>query len=259
MRTVIVRDAMRIPLGKQGENNAVRVVWPGIIESYAKLYGGGDFSLVVLRPGDSAPYPAVVAEEGADLVWTVGSADTAKDGYGSAELIYTVGGVVAKSQTWGTIVNTSLSGQEPGEPPEPQKSWVDEVLKAGASAETAVSKMPYVDSTTGHWFKWDVTKNAFADTGVAATGPQGDTGPKGDKGEQGPKGDTGATGLTGPTGPTGLTGPTGPTGPEGPKGATGDTGPQGDPGIVTMTKTTYEAAFAAGTLDPNTWYGVYEG
>ena len=137
MRTVIVRDAMRIPLGKQGENNAVRVVWPGIIESYAKLYGGGDFSLVVLRPGDSAPYPAVVAEEGADLVWTVGSADTAKDGYGSAELIYTVGGVVAKSQTWGTIVNNSLSGQEPGEPPEPQKSWVDNVIQTGAKAQKA--------------------------------------------------------------------------------------------------------------------------
>lgn len=132
-----MREAVRIPLGKQGENNAVRVVWPGIIESYAKLYGGGDFSLVVLRPGDSAPYPAVVAEEGTDLVWTVGSADTAKDGYGNIELTYTVGGVVAKSQTWGTIVNTSLSGQEPGEPPEPQKSWVDEVLKAGASAEKA--------------------------------------------------------------------------------------------------------------------------
>lgn len=133
-----MRDAMRIPLGKQGENNAVRVVWPGIIESYAKLYGGGDFSLVVLRPGDSAPYPAVVAEEGADLVWTVGSADTAKDGYGSAELIYTVGGVVAKSQTWGIIINASLSGQEPTDPPDPQKNWVDAVLAAGATAEASV-------------------------------------------------------------------------------------------------------------------------
>lgn len=130
MRTVIVRDAMRIPLGKQGENNAVCVVWPGIIESYAKLYGGGDFSLVVLRPGDSAPYPVPVTKDGADLVWIVNSADTAKDGYGSAELTYTVGGMVAKSQTWGTIVNTSLSGQEPGEPPEdPARAWFDAIKR----------------------------------------------------------------------------------------------------------------------------------
>lgn len=124
MRTIVVRDNMRIPIGRQGENDAVRVVWPGIIESYAKLYGGGDFSLVVLRPGDSAPYPAVVAKEGADLVWTVGSADTAKDGYGNIELTYTVGGTVAKSQTWSTYVAASISGDAPGEPPEePAKAW----------------------------------------------------------------------------------------------------------------------------------------
>nr|DAI21773.1 MAG TPA: hypothetical protein [Caudoviricetes sp.] len=129
---------MRIPLGKQGENNAVRVVWPGIIESYVKLYGGGDFFLAVRRPGDSAPYPAVVVKEGADLVWTVGSADTAKDGYGNVELTYTVGGVVAKSQTWGSMINASLSGQEPTDPPEPQKNWVDAVLAAGATAEASV-------------------------------------------------------------------------------------------------------------------------
>ena len=49
MRTVIVRDAMRIPLGKQCENNAVRVVWPGIVEKYAKLYGEGSFELVVVQ------------------------------------------------------------------------------------------------------------------------------------------------------------------------------------------------------------------
>ena len=58
VRTVIVRDAMRIPLGKQGENNAVRVVWPEIAEKYAKLYGEGRFELVVVQRGQV--YPAVV-------------------------------------------------------------------------------------------------------------------------------------------------------------------------------------------------------
>ena len=41
MRTVIVRNGTRILLGKQGENNAVRVVWPEIAEKYTKLYGDG--------------------------------------------------------------------------------------------------------------------------------------------------------------------------------------------------------------------------
>ena len=75
MRTVIVRDAMRIPLGKQGENNAVRVVWPEIAEKYAKLYGEGRFELVVVQRGQV--YPAVVNVDGADLVWDVRAADTA--------------------------------------------------------------------------------------------------------------------------------------------------------------------------------------
>ena len=110
-------------------------------------------------------------------------------------------------------------------------------MQAAADAETAVSKMPYVDETTGNWFKWDAAAGAFADTGVAATGPQGEVGPKGDTGEQGSKGETGATGPKGDTGATGAQGPkgetgaTGATGPKGPKGETGPRGPQGEQGI----------------------------
>lgn len=39
---------------------------------------------------------------------------------------------------------------------------------------------------------------------------------------------------------------------------TGATGPKGDPGITTMTQAAYDAAVAAGTIDADTWYGVYE-
>lgn len=35
-------------------------------------------------------------------------------------------------------------------------------------------------------------------------------------------------------------------------------GAQGDPGITTMTRAAYDAAVAAGTIDADTWYGVYE-
>ena len=34
---------------------------------------------------------------------------------------------------------------------------------------------------------------------------------------------------------------------------------KGDPGITTMTQAAYDAAVAAGTIDADTWYGVYEG
>ena len=154
-----------------------------------------------------------------------------------AELTYTVGGMIAKSRTWRTVVEPSLSANGTTKPPPAYQSWVDEVLQAAADAETAVSKMPYVDEATGNWFKWDATAGAFADTGVAATGPQGEVGPKGDTGVQGPKGETGATGPKGDTGATGAQGPkgetgaTGATGPQGPKGETGARGPQGEQGI----------------------------
>ena len=224
MRTIEVKELAYLPLGRQGENKAQRIVWPGIADSWARLYGDGVFALTVLREGDSAPYPASLKSENGDVIWTLSNADTAKAGEGMAELTYTVGGAIAKSRTWRTVVEPSLSADGTTEPPPAYQSWVDEVLQAAADAETAVSKMPYVDETTGNWFKWDAAQNAFADTGVAATGPQGEVGPKGDKGEQGPKGETGATGPKGDTGATGARGPKGET------GSTGATGPQGPKG-----------------------------
>ena len=119
--------------------------------------------------------------------------------------------------------------------------------------EGAPGKSPII-GTNGNWFTWDTATETYVDTGVSATGPQGEVGPKGDPGEAGPqglkgdKGDTGETGATGPkgdkgdkgdpgeTGATGSQGPkgdkgdTGATGPQGPKGDTGAQGPKGDPG-----------------------------
>ena len=237
MREIEVRELPYLPLGHQGENEAQRIVWRGLADSWARLYGEGVFALTVLREGDSAPYPASLKSENGDVIWTLSNADTAKAGEGMAELTYTVGGAIAKSRTWRTVVEPSLSANGTTEPPAAYQSWVDEILQAAADAETAVSKMPYVDETTGNWFKWDATAGAFADTGVAATGPQGEVGPTGATGAQGPKGETGATGPKGDTGATGAQGPkgetgaTGATGPQGPKGETGARGPQGEQGI----------------------------
>ena len=123
-----MRDAMRIPLGKQGENAALRVVWSGIAEKYAKLYGDGRFELVVAQGGNT--YPAVTTIDGADLAWVVQAADTATAGYGSLELIYYVGDTIAKSQTWGTEVVASASAAGTTEPPEdPARAWFEEIRR----------------------------------------------------------------------------------------------------------------------------------
>lgn len=263
MREIEVRELPYLPLGHQGENEAQRIVWRGLADSWARLYGEGAFALTVLREGDSAPYPASLKSENGDVIWTLRNADTAKAGEGMAELTYTVGGVIAKSRTWHTVVEPSLSANGTTEPPAAYQSWVDEVLQAAADVETAVSKMPYVDETTGNWFKWDATAGAFADTGVAATGPTGPEGPKGETGSgfkvlgyYGTKaaldaaqkataaaGDAYGVGTAEPydiyifDGITGefinngpLQGAKGDTGPEGPQGPKGDKGDKGEPG-----------------------------
>ena len=138
MRTVVVRNGARIPLGKQGENNAVRVVWPEIAEKYTKLYGDGRFELVVVQKGQA--YPAVVNVDGPDLIWNVLAADVATVGTGSLELIYYVGDTIAKSQTWETFVEVSKSAEGTTEPPEPAKNWVDTVLKSSSDAKQSATE-----------------------------------------------------------------------------------------------------------------------
>ena len=167
MRTVVVRNGTRIPLGKQGENKAVRVVWPEIAEKYTKLYGDGRFELVVVQKGQA--YPAVVNVDGPDLIWNVLAADVATVGAGSLELIYYVGDTIAKSQTWETFVVASKSAEGTTDPPEPQKAWVDKVLEAGQAAVDASVNSPKIGSN-GNWWVWDFEADAYADTGVAASG-----------------------------------------------------------------------------------------
>ena len=167
MRTVVVRNGTRILLGKQGENNAVRVVWPEIAKKYTKLYGDGRFELVVVQKGQA--YPAVVNVDGPDLIWNVLTADVATVGAGSLELIYYVGDTIAKSQTWATFVEVSESAEGTTEPPEPAKNWVDKVLKAGQAAVDASVNSPKIGNN-GNWWVWDFKAGVYVDTGVAASG-----------------------------------------------------------------------------------------
>lgn len=124
MRTVYAQKNKKIILGRQGEDKAVRVVWPGIVSDWSSLYGDGSFQLSVRRFGDENAYPVVVEVNGDDISFTVTSAETEIAGIGKCELTYIANGTIAKSATWETVVLNSLTGQTPSEPPEePAKSW----------------------------------------------------------------------------------------------------------------------------------------
>lgn len=207
-----VRHGSILPLGKQGENMARKIQFD--ISRWIGTFGPGTVQLLHQRSGDEAPYPVAVEQEGNLAVWTVTSADTAAAGTGRAELQYYVGDALAKSETWLTKVLAAL-GPAGETPPEAQQGWVDQVLQAGTVATEAAEKavnaavrQPIVGGN-GNWWTWDLEAGAYVDTGiysggdapyigangnwyvcqtdtgVAATGPQGETGHQGPQGEQG--------------------------------------------------------------------------
>ncbi len=165
-----------IPLGRQGENLANTIEFDR--REWVERYGVGTFQLLAKRAGDPAPYPVSISQELGVVTWQVTSADTAREGYGAAELYYYVGDVLAKSEIWQTRVLPSL-GHAGDEPPEPYQSWVDEVLTAAQSVEEAVEHYPYIDSATYHWMAWDVEEAAWYDTGIVAQGQDGAPGDDG--------------------------------------------------------------------------------
>lgn len=140
MPKMTVRDHSIIRLGKQGENEVLQVIWRGIVPEWEEKYGAGEFQLAVRRNQDTAPYIANIELDGGDIVWTITSAETARVGDGECELTYTVGDSIAKSQIWTITVCESLTGQEPVDPPEPAKNWVDVVIKSASDAKQSATE-----------------------------------------------------------------------------------------------------------------------
>lgn len=140
MPKMTVRDHGIIRLGKQGENEVLQVIWRGIVPEWEEKYGAGEFQLAVRRNQDTAPYIANIELDGGDIVWTITSAETARVGDGECELTYTVGDSIAKSQIWTITVCESLTGQEPVDPPEPAKNWVDVVIKSSSDAKQSATE-----------------------------------------------------------------------------------------------------------------------
>lgn len=118
-----------IDLGRQGENLA-RIIDIDI-SAWRAEFGEGTVQLLHQRPGDSTPYPAAVEQAGDVVRWEITAADTARAGYGAAQLLFYAGDVLAKQCIYRTCVSPSL-GQSAGEPPEAQQPWVERVLAEAA-------------------------------------------------------------------------------------------------------------------------------
>ncbi len=264
--TATTDKGMILPLGRQDEKNA-RQVWfdlTWLIENF----GEGTAELRYQRSDDGAPYLVNTTRVSNQLIWTVSRTDTKYDGFGRAEIVWTVTGADTEAKTviYRTNVLASLASET--DVPEPYKSWYDQMIEyinehevdpdvLDAAIRDYLNEHPIespVQSVNGH--TGDVELDA-EDVGAIATaqlqtaidaalaqakasgqfdgakgdkGDPGEQGPQGIQGETGPKGETGATGPQGPQGEKGETGATGPQGPKGDTGATGAQGPKGDTG-----------------------------
>lgn len=133
-----------LPLGRQDEKNA-RQVWfdlTWLIENF----GEGTVELRYQRSKDGAPYIVTNAvRESNRLVWTISRTDVAYDGFGKAEIVWTVIGAdtEAKTVVYRTNVLASLAADT--EIPDPYESWYDRMMEqigdsqgyAGQAAQSA--------------------------------------------------------------------------------------------------------------------------
>lgn len=129
----VVPNAGVIALGKQGENQAVRVTLPNI------RAGSGSILLLHQRSDDQKPYPVPVVEADGGIIWTVSSTDTAYPGRGQAELQWLgTDGAVVKSAIYQTNVIRSMA--EPGAvPDEPLKPYTQAVARDAQAAKDAAA------------------------------------------------------------------------------------------------------------------------
>ena len=129
----VVPNAGVIALGKQGENQAVRVTLPNI------RAGAGSILLLHQRAADQQPYPVPVVEADGGIIWTVSSTDTAYPGRGQAELQWLgADGAVVKSVTYQTNVIRALT--TPGAvPDEPLKPYTQAVARDAQAAKDAAA------------------------------------------------------------------------------------------------------------------------
>lgn len=148
---ILIAGNQTLNIGKTGEHEALRVQFP--ISDWLKDFGNGVFQLLHKRSGDAEALPVAVTSDSEYVYWLVSRSDVAYDGLGNCELVLMVDGAVAKSQTWLTRVEQSISSD--GEtPPDAFKSWVDTVLEAAgmvkqyadAANKSAEAAKGYADS-----------------------------------------------------------------------------------------------------------------
>lgn len=150
-----------VKLGRQGESKTqqVQIDVSGWTQDNMS---GATFMVAATRPGESEAYLPTVSISGNLLTWTITGADTAKDGWGRAEVRAEKGSMIRKSPVFRTFIAPSLEGNSavPVEKP----SWVQEIMesvgKAQRAAETAQQAATSAADSVSTLHGWRFTEEA---------------------------------------------------------------------------------------------------
>lgn len=103
-------DGNLIRLWQVGDNKANDVLFP-VSEIISDIGDGGSWTLLNQRPNDEEAYEVPrtqLAVVDGYLHWTVSAYDTAENGSGQCQLMYSVANVVKMSRKWRTATKSSL-------------------------------------------------------------------------------------------------------------------------------------------------------
>lgn len=120
-----------LSIGYVGETGARPVAFD--FSAWAAEYGAGVLQLLLQRPGDAQPYPVLLDIDGETATWTPDETDTAAQGQGQAQLVYTVGGVIVKNAIFRVLIAPSLGAA--GDPPEPYENWLARLTAIAVQAQ----------------------------------------------------------------------------------------------------------------------------
>lgn len=187
MRTIVDKPGT-LYLGKQGEN-LVRELAFREPACWAEESGGQGIAQLLVKPsGCGTAYPVILEQKEDVFVWRITAADTARAGYGSCELRWSVEDHVVKSRTYATFVAKSVLGDCGGDghctcgpsggPADRWSAYLEQIVQAGAEALEAAarSERAILHSPTilmGTWWIWDYEQDDYVDTGVPASGATG--------------------------------------------------------------------------------------
>lgn len=114
-------EGKTLPLGQQGEINAITVRFP-VYDWYAEYGEGGTFTLSNKRSCDPDGYECEVTWDENYVYWVVGGEDASCKGKGRCELVYKNDGTTAKSCMYYTWVDPALNAEH--DVPPAWESWV---------------------------------------------------------------------------------------------------------------------------------------